>query len=224
MTKRAAAIARARKAKHAQKGAKPSESPQAGNYAPKPGKPASGQPSPTTASSKAQQFALDAEAAGWEAERVKDGNRKTVIARRGSEVIEVTWVKEVCQPGLTYTSGVGSRKLRNAAEARRYLAVPEANVKHTARVHRDTGRVYRGTVPFDVETATDEEVLAAIVGKTVRWSNRYTNTPEVARIPKDSGFTRITMSGKHRQVLFCDSGKNGTGFRAFAVQSLIAVG
>lgn len=180
---------------------------------------------------KAHKAAGLPEFAGWTAEVQVDGDYAELVARRGTEVIHLTWIKGVYQAGATYTIGDRTVQIRNLAEARRWAlrSAEEAEqvfskvVSNRAFRRREVPEEEQGRtkLPFTLD-APEKTVLDALAGRKVRWHNRYSSQPEVAVLDTDPRRLRMQEMGDgERVVLFCSPGHGG--FRAFRLSALLAV-
>lgn len=95
----------------------------------------------------------------------------------------------------------------------------------------------RKAVPFELE-ASDGEIMTALMGRRIKWTNGHSGREEDARLYPDGphekrvnghwitsfphNHTKITVtSAGHRVLEFLDMG--GTGFRAARVESIVSV-
>lgn len=204
------------------------------------------EPVPTT---KAGKFAAEAEQAGWEVDRIVDGNRKTAKCVRGDETVEVNWTNEVAEgPIGKHSYPGGSSTIKNAASALRIImgAAGTSIPSPKARAIRDQGprrpraaRTQR-PLPFDPYTATDAEVIAAVRGKKVFWINSLDpDNPSSGYVPEETETRKIGNNIREincevkidlsksvdtlgeRILHFCDP---EVGFRALFVGALIRIG
>lgn len=141
---------------------------------------------------KAAALADHAREAGWAVEIVRDDLGRTVItASRGVEIVR-TWFGLNGSMDLTdfpsyYRGGLdGVRvKLRNVSAAKRQMSAAEVDRPVKAVItnahHRTADdEIPRKRLPFDPETATDEEVLEACNGARIQWRNSLTKLVETA--------------------------------------------
>jgi hypothetical protein len=198
--------------------------------------------------SKPRRFADDAEAAGWTVEKIRDPKtkRKTVLARRGTEALELSWASndQFVYPGR-YEAAKHARNVRNASEGRKILsqtAIENApmSTRRPVGVAQAAVRQLTQKVPFDPLTADDATVLAKIRGRKLVWRNSMSNAYEEGRVPAElreiktkEGFktvsdtsTFITNSKAEdtlgRRILsFCD--ESGEGYRALFLDALVQV-
>jgi hypothetical protein len=182
----------------------------------------------TKSEAKAAAFIMSAKELGWDAkEQVTEGELTSVTVARGDERIEISWqagvfVGETC---LYYHPGRNAIKVHNASAAKKRMAMtPEASHAEASKVaaHRatrtpgskPTERKPRA-LPFS-ETSLDQEVIDAVRGKTIVWTNSISGRQEEARVPADGERTKrgnvyeVSMKeGKAGRALsFTDS--NGT--------------
>jgi uncharacterized protein (DUF1684 family) len=77
-------------------------------------------------------------------------------------------------------------------------------------------------VPFDPETATDADVLAALSGRTVEWTNATTGKAEEGRVGRTLTVTAASPGKLHgnRTVTFADA---GSGFRSVRLNAITRV-
>lgn len=188
--------------------------------------------SPTPAVSKAQMFALAAEEAGWEVERKVKGDIKTVVATRGTEVIELNWKNgKSMSPLGVHRIGGHEQSLRHVTVSMKLLAVPAevaANaVKPSKSSKGPSTRLVKVSVPFDPKVALDKEVLEAIAGREIHWSNGIVSGFEIeesAVVPVNGRKTRLEPDDlddpSTRQLTFCDV---LTGYRTVRLNSITRV-
>ena len=198
---------------------------------------AMGEKAPQTKSwGKAIAFRDAVAALGWSASvgNPQDGaeiDLVEVTAQRGEEYLYISWVAGALQHPVTYTINDRTIKMRNASQAKQYAArsAEEATKEFSKAV---SNRAFRRkepsekpgvrALPFDPGLATDEEVVTALLGKTVAWVNRISNGVEHATLGRDVKRVRVTVGEDgERQVLFCCP---STGFRAFRISQLVRVG
>jgi len=118
----------------------------------------------------AGKFADEAEALGWEVERIRlyddDLDRapvRVVIATRNDEeTYELRWVRNE-RGNMVFASGT----YRSARER-----TPRRNVRAVLREMALSPAIEgNGRLPFDADHDDDRTVLAAVAGKTVFWRN-----------------------------------------------------
>lgn len=190
----------------------------------------------TKSRAKAIAFRDDVAKLGWSAStgHPQDGAEIDLVeclAERGEEYLYVSWKAGALQHPVTYTIHDQTIKMRNASQAKQYAArsIEEAEEKFTKAV---SNRAFRKkepsekpqphAIPFDAGLATNEEVVTALLGKSVAWVNRISNGVETATLGRDAKRVRVQeREGGERIVLFCCP---STGFRAFRLSSLVKVG
>jgi hypothetical protein len=168
---------------------------------------------------------------GWSCEFNTQGEVIEVVATRGIEVLFQSWHGGVYQHPATYTVGDRTVLTRNASHAKQYASRPPveaaAELKRVAENKAFKPREVvrpappKSRLPFDPTLATDIEIIERIVGKAIKWHNRFTNTEESATVGQDPRRIRVEEQHGERVVLFCCP---ATGFRAFRVSALRAVG
>jgi len=191
--------------------------------------------------SKAQAFIDAANALEWGAAPTQadaETDRIMVVARRGDhEVIEIEWLGGVFQGDTCYYShsGRSAIKLRNASHAKKVMAIPPATADQEAAkvsAHKltrpsrksvaEATTARRKALPFDPETATDEQVLEFVAhGSVLTWTNEISGEIESARVsrPSPSGRVGIKHGTSGRSVNFLGE----TGFRSVRVSSIVSV-
>jgi hypothetical protein len=198
-------------------------------------KKASKEPKPERVS-KAQQLAIAAEEAGWEVERSVEGTHKTLIARRGEEELEAHWENDKsCVPLGWHTVGGHKAKFQHVTVALKIIGTdPDVAAANAATVSQSrkapravTHRSLAQGVPFNVATATDEEVLAALVGREITWRNTLSgDITETAVVPEAGTKTRLDQDDLDdlatRQLTFCDAA--GGGYSTLRLSQLTSVG
>lgn len=180
---------------------------------------------------KAEAVMKAVEPHGWTCEHeVHDGDNIEVTAVRGDEVLWISWTAGVLtsSPMPTYTIADRTVKLRNASALKQYASrKPEAGVKELEKVRSNTFFRKKPTepkkhkLPFDPATATDTEVIDALLGKAVAWHNSLSQNSEAAQIGRNPRKVSIAEHQGDRIVKFCCP---ETGFRAFRLSALTKVG
>lgn len=176
---------------------------------------------------KGTRYAGELGALGWKSEVSHKDGLVELTATRGAEALFLSWFNEAhISGGSTYTYADRTVKVRNPAEAVRLASRQPEEAKATQAkvstnkqfVKRATGPTVR-SVPFDVETATEEEIVAAIGARSVSWHNQYRVESETATV---GTLIRVDRHrGGHRIVSFVDP---QFGFRAFKLENLENVG
>lgn len=185
---------------------------------------------------KALAFRASVAALGWSTSVAwaPDGEPDDVVeatAQRGDEHLWISWTKGAMtlQPMPTYTIVDRTIRLKNASACLKYAARPVADaqeelskVTSNKAFRRKAVTPKKARIPFDVGLASDEEVIAALLGKTVEWHNSISQATEQASLGRDAHRIRIQpMDGGDRIVKFCCT---TTGFRAFRLSALMRVG
>ena len=208
-------------------------------------------PVATAGASKAQQFALRAEAAGWTVERKVEGPSKRAICFRGDETVEVGWTNEVADGPVIghHVHANGTTGIKNAASAMRIIEgkpgefIPNPKAKAIRAQTKPKAERVAKPLPFDPYNSKDEEVIAAVRGKRVIWINSLdSDNPSEGRVPQKPRDPHLLPSGKlskkkfdhtfislskdedtlgERILNFCDP---GVGFRACFIGAIIRVG
>lgn len=194
----------------------------------------------TKSQEKAGAFILAAQGLGWEATRNEtEGDFTSVTVARGEERIEISWqagvfIGETC---LYYHPGRNAIKVHNASAAKKRMAMtPEECAQEAGKVaaHRartapreaKKGKRAGSGLPF-TEASLDDEVISAVRGKTITWTNSISGKEETARVPEDGARTKrgtavqVTMKeGKAgRSLSFIDE----NGSHAVRVASITEV-
>lgn len=186
---------------------------------------------PAAKASKAQQFALAAEEAGWKVERIVKGSRKTVLATRGEETIDCNWENDRSMTPLGSHIVAGHvEKFKHVTVAIKKLSVP-AEVAASSIKPAKVDRAEKGTrrvqmvVPFSPKESSDNEVLAALRGHTVKWTNHFTDIEESAVVPANGRQTKLELDDLDdlatRQLTFCDA--TGEGYRTLRLSDVVFV-
>lgn len=189
---------------------------------------------PTGNKSRAKADAFRAEVAkhGWTFTEVEAGDHVELTARRGkAEVIFIDWTNGVYQNNATYAYGDRTVKLRNASAAKQYASrAPEVGAAETERVasnkafkKRDpeAGTIKPAKLPFDLAEATEPEILRWLLGRTITWHNRISNSTEQATVlanPRQVKFTEY--EGELVVSFLCPN----TGFRACRLAAITRFG
>lgn len=172
---------------------------------------------------KAEAYAAFAKDAGWEPVIAVEGDAITCTTTRNSESVVLQWQGTRFVDGSArYTNGSQALLLRNVAHARQKMgesADVAAQAATTAVIRKGRGRkaaaidpddenavaTARARLPFDANTSTDEEVFAALGGKTITWRNRRTKELERATVAINPGekLLKIDVKGSRRVLSFC---------------------
>jgi len=168
---------------------------------------------------------------GWDATpELLEGDVCELTLRRGNETLWISWTAGVLTtvPMPTYTIADRVVKLRNASAVKQYAErTPEAGTKELEKV--SSNRYFRkkptepkpSKLPFDPKTATETEVIEALMGRAVAWHNRLREIPETAQVgrnPRKIYFTE--WEGERIFNFICPA----AGFRAFRLSDLMKVG
>lgn len=145
------------------------------------------------------------------------------------EHLYISWKAGSLQHPVTYTINDRTIKMRNASQAKMYAARPvETAEKEFSKVvsnkafRKKAVEPKRSRLPFDPSLATNEEVITALVGRSVAWHNSISQATESAMLSRDAKRVTIVESdGGERIVKFCCP---STGFRAFRLSALTRVG
>jgi hypothetical protein len=166
---------------------------------------------------KATAYAEFAEAAGWVPVIAVDGDLITCTTTRGGETIVIHWQGSRFVDDARYTYGSRNIALRNVSHARQKMGdSADVAAKEVATVRKGRSRkaadhdtdevraVKRRALPFDCNTSTDEEVFAALGGKTIIWRNSRTRETESATVAINPGqhLLRIDVKGDRRAFTF----------------------
>lgn len=158
--------------------------------------------------SKAVEFAKIAKSAGWKIDLFKEPGltaRTRVTASRNDGVV-IVWFQPNDTMDVvdlpTYTRPGGTIvKLRNVSAAKKQVTMTEderpiKSVVIESRRHVPVGAVEddvpRRRLPFDVETAHDDVVLAACNGARITWRNSMTGLVEVAYCTPNAKQIKVT--------------------------------
>lgn len=168
---------------------------------------------------------------GWTVEcEEHDGDTVELTATRKDEVLWICWSYGVLttSPMPTYTIADRTIKLRNASALKQHAArSPEAGEKELEKVRSNTyfrkkpTEPKRTKLPFDPGTATDAEVIDALLGKAVAWHNSLSQNTETAQIGRNARKVALVERDGDRILKFCCP---ATGFRAFRLSALTKVG
>jgi hypothetical protein len=191
-------------------------------------------PGATKSWGKAVAFRDEVRKLGWMADAgtAPDGAEEDIVevlASRGDEHLYIAWKAGGLQHPVTYTIETRTIKMRNASQAKQYAA------RTVETASRELGKVatnkafkpkatepQRSRLPFDPSLATDEEVITALLGKTVAWHNKHREAVETGIMGRDAKRIKIKeVEGGERTVEFCCA---SGGFRAFHLSALTRVG
>jgi hypothetical protein len=180
---------------------------------------------------KAEAFAAAAAKSGWKT-TIDNGVLSPVTeltATRGPEQIVQAWLNGVWQYDASiYAFADRTTKPRNAAGAGRLLErTPDAAKAEMAKVEtnksfrrREPTEIRPMTLPFEVDTATDEEVSKFLRGQTVKWYNRFRRVPEVAMVGRQTKIYLTYYEGAPIVNWCCPV----TGFRSCRLDAILGLG
>lgn len=197
-------------------------------------KPIEPSPGGTKSETKAQAFVSAASSLGWSlgSEKV-DGEATTVTVERAGESIEISWMRGVFESPCIYSFSGRTVKLNNASAARKRMETPaEAATQEAARVAaksipRKTSAPQRArALPF-TEASLDQDVINAIEGRKISWTNAISGETESDYVPAPAqgkgaraGHTKISEGKRGRTLTFCGAG----GFHDVLVSAITRVG
>ena len=186
-------------------------------------------PAKAPKSDKATIYAGEMTKLGWHPEVTRLDGLHELIATRGNEALYLAWMNEAHVPGTsTYTIADRTVKVRNPAEAMRVAALKPTEAKavqekvssNVSFRKRPTGPTIR-RIPFDVETATEEELRAALEAHEIRWHNQYRVNSEEAIVGNAKSIHVSRHKAGHRILSFVDP---QFGYRALRLEHLENVG
>jgi hypothetical protein len=191
---------------------------------------------------KADDWMDEAVAAGWDVEFEwvdNDVNSVSVVAKREyiagalrtHEELHLAWYKNKLEYAGYSTGHEGDvfKRLSSVAAARPYLTgtPPQPKLKQSTsarQVDREqpVKRVLKKILPFDIEEAYDDEILAACRGKRLIWWNNIAEDYDSATvIGKNPNHYYIETGTAGRAILtFCSF---ETGYRSVALEDLVQV-
>lgn len=187
---------------------------------------------------KADAFMDEAEAAGWavEFEWVDDNPDSVVVvakreyigqAFRQEEELHFAWYKNRMENAF-YVSGYEgdtAKKISSVAGARLYFTgtpqppKPKANGRQVQR-EDPVKRVLKESIPFDLDEAYDDEIIAAVQGHYLVWWNNEAEDYEKHFCPPQKNHIKIETGKAGRAILTFVS---PTGFRSVALEELVQV-
>jgi hypothetical protein len=212
------------------RGAKPQTSVSGTRVTPAPEGPAG-----TKSAAKARAFSADAIKLDWTADfHIRDASMDhiAVVAKRGTETIDIEWVSGVFQGTCLYSFDGRSVKLNNASAAKKRMARPvEEAAEEVARA--SANRIIRKSAPAPktralpfTEASLDQEVIDAVEGRKITWLNSISGEEEHDYVPaprQGKGarptHTKITEGKRGRTLTFVGMG----GFHDVLVSSIVAV-
>ncbi len=185
---------------------------------------------------KAQSFAEKAGALEWEVSIAPVAGAAELTATRGNETIVQAWRDGVWQYDASiYAYGDRTTKPRNASGALKLLnRTPEAAKAETAKVAanrsfrkrepQDIGdrlETAQKILPFDPQTSTDAEIMAAVTGQSIAWYNRLSRGEEAGVVGKGRHLRMTVNESGERVLSFCCP---VTGYRSLLVTAILRVG
>lgn len=199
--------------------------------------------------SKAERVIAAAQAATppWEHEVEEVEGFTTLTLIRGDETMQITWdSKTALIHPLTYTlAGVREVKLRNVSQALKdcITVAPDYKVKKTVqrRVASPPKEVGRSPLPFDIEEASDEEIIKAVRGRKLVWLNQMAGEFEQAVVPgrklvevkdpdKPGAMKKVWRTSRNIKMSTTSAGRRvltfaavGEQFRSIGLDTLVQV-
>lgn len=199
-------------------------------------------------SGKAEAFLQEAIALGWKAEIATEGGKTTVTASSNNKTLQISWRGGACLNETSYSDNGHIRKLRNAAAARRQLELdsevvvkpkaeltaskkqpPAKRAKRREPAKEASPKPFKSTpkpprlLPFDPQTATDEEILRAVVGKRIVWKNRTSGGYDEARVMSNPNQKQLKIEINGRNERCITFASSGSGFRAVRLSAIVSV-
>jgi hypothetical protein len=185
---------------------------------------------------KAEAFLEAAAALGWGefARSAPEQETYGVIVGRGEERITISWRAGVFIGEECYHShpGRSPRKVINASAAKKIMAIPAAQAAEEAakvsahklaRPRRDRSATAttapRKALPFDPETATDEDVIRAVSGHQISWTNEISGAIDESYVKGSIDEISIQPGKSGRSIRFTSA----EGFRSVRVSSIVAI-
>lgn len=141
---------------------------------------------------------------GWTVERSRADTLRNVIASRGDETVRLSYMR---QPdgrdtfaGGQHWQGDTFEEFTNVSAKLREMAKPS---------------------PAVIAAGTDAEVLAALAGRTIAWTNSMTGASETATLPRGGLHYKVVEAKASRYVSFPDA--SGGGFRSVRLSAITKV-
>lgn len=164
----------------------------------------------TETKSRPAQLADEIEALGWTVERVKDGPRRSVIARRGDKTVRLDFERKATSGAVTGTKDVFCGGSHWVGDNHGELPSTSSALNLIRRL------------PFALD-APDDVVLAALAGKTIEWVSRLTDKRQRGAVPRGGVHLKIAGSegcpSEDRVLHFSD----GMGFHAVRLGAIVEV-
>lgn len=182
---------------------------------------------------KARKLLADAQGFGWDVFRWDEDAELERFAMHlrneaTGESIDIAWSAGVCEPHIPYSHAGRIIKLKNASAARKRMSQepdviaprrsrPSPNEDGTERA----ARVLQRSVPFDMASASEKDIFAAVAGRKIVWINSISGLPEEATVTGKKQI-RIVNGAAGRPILtFVDAFM--TGFRSVALEAILQV-
>lgn len=193
-------------------------------------------------------FAEDAKKAGWDVSlEAKDSGREIVTATHEESGLEVRMVWDSGRYNYpeSYQKRDGEEKtIRNAAEARRILSNTTGVKIETKKVAK---RQIRPTRDWDAEanpvrppakrlpfkiSQPDREILAAVLGKEIRWWNEKARRVETSRVMASPNQRHLKIVEAKGKRILCWAGileerpnrpPVAEGFRSVYIENILEV-
>lgn len=157
--------------------------------------------------SKAQAFALAAEALGWTVKRIRSQkpetpNARRVVATRGEEKYVMDW--DTPASGREGFQG-GKHVVGGHSDPVPLVKGALAAMAGTPVVSVTNADGSRSKLPFDPASSTDAEVLAALSGRRIVWANELAGLTESGTVPK-------VGTSKHLKIEWASTGERVLSF------------
>lgn len=183
---------------------------------------------------KADDFMDEAEEAGWAVGFKAEEDHVTVKAWREyidtgcglwtEQVLELSWspTRLIEAHHLSGLAGEIAKKVSSVSGAITILNSPHPKPKVRPQVDREepVKRVLKEKIPFDIENAYDDEIIAAVQGHWLVWWNSIAEDYERHFCMKQKNHIKIETGTAGRAVLTFVSPE---GFRSVALEELVQV-
>lgn len=181
----------------------------------------------SSGNAKADDFMDEAEEAGWDVEFAADDGLVNVHAKRGAEVLDLTWSRTRLEDAH-HLSGLPDEIAKRLSSVKGAITVlnshpPKPKAKTNGRqVDREepVKRILKEKIPFDIENAYDDEIITAVQGHWLIWWNNTAEDYERHFCMRQKNHIKIETGQGGRAVLTFISPE---GFRSVALEELVQV-
>jgi len=196
---------------------------------------ASGVATESSGNAKADDFMDEAEEAGWVVEFTEEDELVKVQAKREyigqafrtHQVLDLTWSSTRLEDAH-YLSGIPGEVAKRLSSVKGAITIlngpyPKEEARTDGRkVNREepVKRVLKEIIPIDLNEAYDDEIIAAVQGKTIVWWNNTAEDYESHFCMRQKNHIKIESGNAGRAILTFIS---PIGFRSVAIEEIVQI-